>query len=68
MLIDACRLAGADAIAQVDLDVRQNRHQTLSELGPMARAVMRAVLSRADIEVEAPVIERPPLASLRTPA
>jgi hypothetical protein len=34
----------------------------------MATAVMRAVLSRADVPVEATVIERPPMASLRAAA
>jgi glucosyl-3-phosphoglycerate synthase len=68
MLIDACRDAGIDAIAEVDLDVRQNRHQRLSELGPMATAVMGAVLSRAGIPVEAALVERPPMASLRAAA
>jgi glucosyl-3-phosphoglycerate synthase len=62
MLIDAYELAGLDAIAEVDLDERQNRHQPLSELGPMATAVMRAVLDRSTI------VERPPMASLRAAA
>jgi glucosyl-3-phosphoglycerate synthase len=62
MLIDAYKLVGIDAIAQVDLDERQNRHQPLSELGPMATAVMRAVLDRGAI------VERPPMASLRAAA
>jgi glucosyl-3-phosphoglycerate synthase len=62
MLIDAYELAGMDAIAQVDLDERQNRHQPLSELGPMATEVMRAVLDRSGI------VERPPMASLRAAA
>jgi glucosyl-3-phosphoglycerate synthase len=62
MLIDAYELVGIEAIAQVDLDERQNRHQPLSELGPMATAVMRAVLDRSAI------IERPPMASLRAAA
>jgi glucosyl-3-phosphoglycerate synthase len=62
MLIDAYELAGIDAIAQVDLDERQNRHQPLSELGPMATEVMRAVLDRSAI------VERPPMASLRAAA
>jgi glucosyl-3-phosphoglycerate synthase len=62
MLIDAYELAGLDAIAEVDLDERQNRHQSLSELGPMATAVMRAVLDRST------VVERPPMASLRAVA
>ena len=46
MLIDAYTAAGLDALAQVDLDVRQNRHQPLSKLGPMAYAVLRAVADR----------------------
>jgi hypothetical protein len=70
MLIDAARIAGVGAIAQVDLDVRQNRHQPLAELGPMARAVMGAVLSRAgvDLDVDVPIVERPPMTSLRAAA
>jgi glucosyl-3-phosphoglycerate synthase len=77
MLIDACALVGADAIAQVDLDVRQNRHQPLSALGPMAGAVLQAVaerlvrdgrLSAADAVDERAVVERPPMASLRAAA
>ena len=43
LLLDAHREAGLDAIAQVDLDVRQNAHQPLRDLGPMAFAVLRAV-------------------------
>ena len=34
------------ALAQVDLDVRQNRHQSLEDLAPMADAVLAAVTSR----------------------
>jgi glucosyl-3-phosphoglycerate synthase len=68
MLIDAYAVAGADAIAEVDLDVRQNRHQRLSELGPMATAVMGAVLWRAGVSVESALVERPPMASLRAAA
>jgi glucosyl-3-phosphoglycerate synthase len=67
MLIDAYELAGIDAIAQVDLDERQNRHQPLSELGPMALEVMRAVLTRAGA-AESAIVERPPMASLRAAA
>jgi glucosyl-3-phosphoglycerate synthase len=68
MLIDAARIAGVGAIAQVDLDVRQNRHQALSDLGPMAAAVMNAVLSRAGVAAAKPVPQRPPMASLRAAA
>jgi glucosyl-3-phosphoglycerate synthase len=46
LLIDAHEAAGLDALAQVDLDVRQNRHQPLGSLGPMAYAVLRAVAER----------------------
>ena len=45
-LIDAYRTVGLPALAQVDLDVRQNRHQPLRDLGPMADAVLRAVGER----------------------
>jgi glucosyl-3-phosphoglycerate synthase len=50
LLLDAYRLAGLDAIAQVDLDVRQNDHQPLSALGPMAMQVLHAVASRLERE------------------
>ncbi|HTI34429.1 MAG TPA: glucosyl-3-phosphoglycerate synthase, partial [Miltoncostaea sp.] len=46
MLLDALALRGLDAIAQVDLGTRQNRHQPLRELGAMAMAVMGAGLRR----------------------
>ena len=48
LLIDAYRERGLDAIAQVDLDTRQNDHQQLADLGPMAFAVLRAVSSRLE--------------------
>jgi glucosyl-3-phosphoglycerate synthase len=46
LLIDAWSAVGLDALAQVDLDVRQNRHQPLVDLVPMATAVAHAVLTR----------------------
>ena len=66
MLIDVWREAGLDAIAQVDLDVRQNRHQALSDLAPMAAAVLGAVVSRMERErridpSDMPLVERPPM-------
>jgi glucosyl-3-phosphoglycerate synthase len=48
LLIDAYELVGLDGIAQVDLDVRQNAHQPLRDLGPMAYAVLQAVASRLE--------------------
>ena len=46
MLIDAWRAVGLDALAQVDLGVRQNRHQSLRELSAMAYAVLVAAQTR----------------------
>ncbi len=74
LLIDAWRAAGLDAMAQVDLEVRQNRHQSLEELAPMARAVLAAVMSRVAREgraeplLERLVEERPPMAARFAPA
>jgi glucosyl-3-phosphoglycerate synthase len=68
LLIDAWRAVGLERMAEVDLDVRQNRHRPLDELGPMAGAVAAGVLSRAARDgrvAEAPPLrERPPAASL----
>jgi glucosyl-3-phosphoglycerate synthase len=50
LLIDAYSAVGLQALAQVDLDVRQNAHQPLLALGPMAHAVLRAVASRLERE------------------
>ena len=50
LLIDTYRFAGLDAIAQVDLGERQNAHQSLRELGPMAFSVLRALASRLQRE------------------
>ena len=50
LLIDAYSVAGLDAIAQVDLEVRQNAHQPLRDLGPMAYAVLQAVAVRLERE------------------
>jgi glucosyl-3-phosphoglycerate synthase len=50
LLLDAYRHVGLEGIAQVDLDVRQNAHQPLRDLGPMAFAVLRALASRLQRE------------------
>jgi glucosyl-3-phosphoglycerate synthase len=57
LLLDAYRVVGLAGLAQVDLDVRQNAHQPLRDLGPMAHAVLRAVASRLEREgrVEGPL-------------
>jgi glucosyl-3-phosphoglycerate synthase len=67
-------LGGTDAMAQVDLEIRRNRHQPLAALAPMAREVLGAVLERLAAEGrllddghEAPV-ERPPYTTVRAHA
>jgi glucosyl-3-phosphoglycerate synthase len=84
MLIDAWRGFGLDALAQVDLGTRQNRHQPLRDLSAMAYAVLVAAESRAGRgsageRVFEPsdggprarrvaIVERPPYAGLAKPA
>lgn len=46
MMVDALRLAGLDALAEVDLGTRQNSHQDLRALSLMAAEVMVAVERR----------------------
>ncbi|MDQ3587885.1 MAG: glucosyl-3-phosphoglycerate synthase [Actinomycetota bacterium] len=79
LLIDACERCGIQGLAQVDLDQRQNRHRSLSELAPMAAAVTDAIVSRLDTDgrlvdrpdraalagLMPPAVVRPPAASLR---
>ena len=47
MLIDIARVHGADAIAQVDLGVREHRHRGLHSLALQAAEVMATMLGRA---------------------
>jgi glucosyl-3-phosphoglycerate synthase len=74
LLLDVYAEIGTEGMAQVDLEVRQNRHQPLADLAPMADAVLAAVTSRLRREGrladgDAPgaeeLLERPPLAALR---
>jgi glucosyl-3-phosphoglycerate synthase len=71
LLLDVYAEVGLGGMAQVDLDVRQNRHQSIEGLAPMSAAVLAAVTSRLHREgrlVDAAavgVLERPPLAELR---
>jgi glucosyl-3-phosphoglycerate synthase len=68
LLIDAHAAVGLRRLAQVDLEVRQNDHQTLRELGPMADAVLAAVSARLARDgrlrdgTEGAAVERPPMA------
>ena len=69
LLLDVAALAGVDAIAEVDLDTRQNRHRPLDELGAMADEVLDAICARLQddgrlIAGDSLAVVRPPLASV----
>ena len=79
LLIDAWNEVGLEAMAQVDLDVRQNAHQPLRDLGPMAASVMHALATRLErdgrlrgplpaLGSEGAPVERPPLERQREAA
>lgn len=60
LLIDVARGWGVDAIAQVDLGVRNHRNRPLLQLGPQALAVMTTALRRAGLDVsETPLLRQP---------
>ena len=74
LLLDVHAAVGSGALAQVDLSSRQNRHQRLEDLAPMATAVLGAVTARLRrdgrltdqvVAANGHGIERPPLAQLR---
>jgi glucosyl-3-phosphoglycerate synthase len=48
LLIDAYLEVGLDGLAQSDLGVRQNAHQGLDALGPMAAAILTTVTRRLE--------------------
>ncbi len=51
LLIDVAQKFGVASLAQVDLGVRRHRNRPLDELRPMAMQVLRAALSRYDVEL-----------------
>jgi len=57
LLIDAVALIGADAVVEVDLDVRLHRNRPLDELSPQATAVAQTILRRALPDVIGPAVE-----------
>ena len=69
-------LGGTRGMAQVDLDVRRNRHQPLAALGPMAYTILGVVHERlrrdgrlADGDLaDLDLVERPPFATMRARA
>jgi glucosyl-3-phosphoglycerate synthase len=73
LLLDVYAEVGLDGLAQVDLCVRQNRHQPIEDLARMSAAVLVAVTSRLHREgrlldpAAGDLLERPPLAELRAP-
>lgn len=74
LLLDAYAAVGLEGLAQVDLDVRQNAHHPLRDLGPMASAVLGTVAVRLAREgrLRGPIadepVERPPHVRLRAAA
>ena len=77
MLIDVIEREGIGAVAEVDLGSRANDHQSLAQLGRMAREIVLGIGSRLAfpppgldaiaVELEASgrtVVERPPLVEL----
>lgn len=70
MLIDVWRAIGLEGMAQVDLDVHRNRHQSLAALSRMSETVLATIVARLVAEGRlsgegmGPVVERPPLATL----
>ena len=52
LLIDLVARFGLDAVAQVDLDVREHRNRPLDELGPQAMAILVTGLRRAGVPVD----------------
>jgi len=57
LLIDAVALIGADAVVEVDLDVRLHRNRPLDELSPQATAVAQTIIRRALPDVIGPITE-----------
>jgi glucosyl-3-phosphoglycerate synthase len=73
LLLDSYELVGLAGLAQVDLEVRQNAHKSLHDLGPMADEVLQAVSARLEragrlAPLVSQPVERPPLADLRAAA
>ncbi|HKS99292.1 MAG TPA: glucosyl-3-phosphoglycerate synthase [Rugosimonospora sp.] len=77
-LIDAVRMLGTGAVAQVHLGRRTHRHQSLHDLGGMATQVMAAAWSRATgapppdtvrlrCNLPVPLTERPPVTTVLKP-
>lgn len=69
MLIDVWREVGLEGMAQVDLELHRNRHQSLRALSEMAETVLAVIAARAASEGRLPVAvgkpaQRPPIAGV----
>jgi glucosyl-3-phosphoglycerate synthase len=68
LLIDVLAEVGLNAMAQVDLGTRQNRHQPLWDLAKMSSAVLRAMSLRVPMpQRHLPAPDAPGLSGLRPP-
>ena len=54
LLIDVVERVGLDAVAQVDLGVREHRNRPLHELAPQAMAILLTTLRRAGVDPASP--------------
>jgi len=70
MLIDVWREVSLDGLAQVDLGVHRNRHQSLAALGEMSERVLATIARRlqeeqrlSQVDLSAAPVERPALAA-----
>jgi len=61
MLLDALGAVGLEGMAQVDLDLHRNSHQTLLELSPMAYTVLGVIARRLEREGRLLDLEASPL-------
>ena len=58
MLVDIVERFGRDAVAQVDLGVREHRNRPIEELAPQAMAIIATALRRAGVmQLEGPFLE-----------
>lgn len=57
LLVDTYRAVGLDGIAQVDLGVREHRHQDATRLSRMSAQILHAALTRSDVDGS---VYRPP--------
>jgi len=67
MMIDVYNEVGLNAMAQVDVGTRQNRHQPLSDLSRMSSVVLRTVAVRENIAARCLDVDTPALWDVRQP-